>query len=474
MVLDQITLCGILLICSAYFFARNLPDKNWILYSILLVGLVHAVIAILQFAHLIDANHETFSITGLMGNPGQLGGFQSAALVCTLSLLFKTREKGIFAILLCVAILIFFSLILSDSRAGLFAAVIGISVLSYNCWIGYLLRNKWLCLLAIVLIVGLFVLLYLYRPESVDSRLLVWRVCTDMFADKPLTGYGIWGFNHNYMLYQGEYLLSNPNHRMYFLADNVTYPYNEAIRILVEQGLIGFVLVVIVLVVHVKSAENKKDIAPLITFLIFSMFSYPSYKLGLVLLFPLLLGVLSSPAEFATYRKISLLISLGLVVMCIAFVKIKEDYFISRVSNVYESGGREDDEINRLFIANSNCIKINSSYSTLTKHFPEFLNNETIPLIFPSSDNWCILGDYYLSKGDFDKSGKFYTQASYMTPGLVTPKYLLWKLYVLQGKMIEAQCVADSILRMQVKVENTTTLRLRNKVLTYDYSIHEE
>lgn len=472
---DQITLCGILFIYSTYLFARSLSDKRLVVGSIAIAGCIQAVVAILQSFSLVDVNHDVFTITGLLGNPGQLGGFQSVALVCAVSFLHSVREIRWVVILLCVVTLILVSLVLSDSRAGILAAIMGSLVLSYDFWIKYLSKHKLLWLLGCGLFVLFTLLLYSYRPESAESRFLVWRVCLNMFADKPIAGFGIWGFNHNYMLYQGEYLLSHPDHTMYFRADNVTYPYNEAIRVLVEQGLVGFILVCTVFAINIKGAKEKRDIAALISLVVFSMFSYPSYKVSLVLLFPLLLGTLSSlPFKTRECRKAFSMVSFGIAVICIAFIGATERHFMHKVSQVYENGYVENDEINRLFVRNKNCIDINASYSTLIKHIPEFLNQDTVPLIFPSSDNWCVLGDYYLSNGNLNEAERYFIQASHMTPGLVIPKYSLWKTYNMQMKKKESQCVAGQILKMSVKVENTLTLRLRNEVLNYDYSSFEK
>lgn len=44
-------------------------------------GVVQAIYAIGQQAGYIASNHHLFPITGLMGNPGQMGGFQAVAFL---------------------------------------------------------------------------------------------------------------------------------------------------------------------------------------------------------------------------------------------------------------------------------------------------------------------------------------------------------------------------------------------------------
>ena len=64
-----------------------------------------------------------------------------------------------------------------------------------------------------------------------------------MIKDYPLFGIGAGGWQANYMLYQAEYFLQNPNSPYILLADNIFYAYNEFLHITAEQGIVGLVVV---------------------------------------------------------------------------------------------------------------------------------------------------------------------------------------------------------------------------------------
>lgn len=69
--------------------------------------------------------------------------------------------------------------------------------------------------------------------------------------------------------------------------------------------------------------------------------------------------------------------------------------------------------------------------------------------------------------GDLNAAEYYFSQASFMTPGFVQPKYLLWKTYLLQGRDKDAVTIAEIILTMTAKVEYTSTLKMRSEVRNY-------
>lgn len=60
-------------IAGIYMAMRVFSRKNWILWGVVLFGIVQAFCAIGQQIGYIASNHNLFDVTGFMGNPGQLG-----------------------------------------------------------------------------------------------------------------------------------------------------------------------------------------------------------------------------------------------------------------------------------------------------------------------------------------------------------------------------------------------------------------
>lgn len=473
--IGRMVLLDIAIMTCAFILARAIRNKSWILSGLMTAGTLQSIYVILQICGAVGSNHELFEITGFLGNPGQLGGFQAVAFVSALTLYAQRRSRRWKTLISASAALIFFSLILSDSRAGFVAAIVGAIILTYKSWLANIKSIGWFYPVALCLFCLSVWFFYLYRPESVNARLFIWRACAEMFMDKPILGFGIGGFNMNYMLYQGEYISLYNDMDFSTIADNVSYPYNEFIHILIEQGIIGFALFVLMIAIGIwECRDNHRQCAPLIALLVFSTFSYPSYKLALRIMLPLLLGILPTRAFMPSLwmRKATTVVSTITVTLCITAISYSRHRFHNLLSDNFnhKETARTSECIENFFIHNYSDLKINAQYVAFAKERPEILNDSTIPRIFPSSDSWCTIGRHYLLLHKYEKAQKYFSQAANMVPGLMQPKYLLWQTYIHQGKEYEAKEIADTILRMKVKVENTYTLRIRNEVINYNYA----
>jgi len=94
----------------------------------------------------------------------------------------------------------------------------------------------------ILLFVLALVGIYKFKQDSADGRLLIWKVSTEMIKDKPIFGHGSGKFAANYMNYQAAYFKPNPDVPEAMQADNVTYAYNEFLKLAVEKGVIGLLI----------------------------------------------------------------------------------------------------------------------------------------------------------------------------------------------------------------------------------------
>ncbi len=394
-------------------------------------GAVQSILAVLQQSGFTESNHSFFDITGFFGNPGQMGGFQAVAFVAACLLLKSMGVKFFKLIVVASIILIAYSLFLADSRASFVAAATGLTVVYRHQVFGLFRNRKWLILPTVFCMAGIGILMYFYRSESVDARLLIWRVSMDMFVDMPLFGHGPGSFMKEYMLYQADYSARYPDSRLLNVADNVAYPYNEALHILVEYGIVGILAVICALAAIFRTARNIASLAPFIVILLFSLFSYPSYKLGLLVLFPITAGMSGKNIELTRRDRVILcaILSAFLGLSCSSIIKRQTD--------------------DRLLVLD--C-------------YPGKITEELIPHLRPTCENWCLIGDYYFMKSKFTEAEMYYRTASEMIPTRMLPSYSLWKLYVYQGRTEEASNIARHILRQSVKVENTYTLRVRSEI----------
>ena len=169
------------------------------------------------------------------------------------------------------------TIILSYSRAGI------VSVTILSCLYLYE-RLEWKKVLKYLLLASLVLLLfgcYWMKKDSADGRLLIWKCCINMVKDAPWTGHGIGSFEAHYMDYQADYFKQHEQSRYSMLADNVKQPFNEYLKILLNFGIVGilvlFLLIGAIVYCYKKNSNTEKKIGfySLISIGTFSLFSYP-------------------------------------------------------------------------------------------------------------------------------------------------------------------------------------------------------
>jgi len=125
------------------------------------------------------------------------------------------------------------------------------------------------------------VISFYIKAESTYGRLLILETCWQMIKDAPLLGHGPGGFRRLYMTYQANILDSMPDADIRFLADNVTNPLNEYVRLTVNFGFAGLAFVAAFIGITVKyyvSHRNRmKDyaMASIVGIAALALFSYP-------------------------------------------------------------------------------------------------------------------------------------------------------------------------------------------------------
>lgn len=463
--------------CLCYIALRRTSRKQWMLWGLILVGVIESVWAILQKMHWLDSRHSMFDMTGTFGNPGQLGGFLAVTVTATWGLyqLYQSQHF-IKKILLGLLLLLTIILILSDSRAGWIAALVGCV---YIWCIGEKKRifPQYVRIIISVLVVFLFAGGYYYKKDSVNGRLLIWRVSADMIADAPLTGHGVGAFESKYMFYQARYLGANPYSEFGILADNVIYPYNELLHIGVELGIPGMLAAVLLIAAVFRYVSPRKEntvyAGAFIALFLFSMFSYPSHVFLLSLLLPVLLGGMVYEKgvilpRWFTHQYTWWLI--GIIGLCLLGKGWYEYAAMeTRIKNLY-SNSPSSVQASERYMKEHLCklksiprfLDLYAQYSY--RHLPVA---ESFPVlkqtasIVPTSEIFCDLGDIYLQQNQIEKAIECYQLSSNMIPCRITPRYKLFQLYRTIGDSLRMQEVGKKLLVVPVKIENTQTLRIK-------------
>ncbi len=454
-------------------------SNRTLLWGISSICFLQACYGLAQFVRWLPSNHSQLAITGSFDNPAGFAAILAMGMPVGLYLLTTTKEVGrylISAILVVIATATFFS----ESRTGILAIMVSSAVflLLNTSVMGKFRRLKYHKLLASLILVccsaSAFVL-YHQKKDSANGRLLIWQVSTEMITDKPVFGHGDGSFQAKYMDYQAEYFKNNPDSEYALLADNVKHPFNEFIKVAVEFGIIGL-LIVLSLILFVlskiwKSRNEHREliISGLTSFLILTSFSYPLQYIAFWLLLTFYLFALLSPIEIRIRRSPGAISArIAVVIVCVFSIF----HFITQIQA----------EIKWKAIA-LNSLRGNtekmlseyeSLYSTSLKQNPYFLYNygaelnyigkidKSIEILtectkqFNDYDLQMLLADNYNKKGEKEKAVRTYLLASNMIPCRFLPLYQIFVIYRDNRQNALAKMWAKKILEKEVKVPSVT------------------
>lgn len=453
-------LCAKLLVCYQKF-----P-----LYIVVGYGIIVACMGATQTNLDINAGAEWIQVL-LPSNPAVWGAWSGVGLLTVIALWQEQRKRHIVWIVLCTSLLAL--LLFSSSRASWMGVMIG-SAFFWN-WsriVRYMKAHLFVALLCFFAVIAGCWGLYRYKQASADGRALIWKVSLNLIAKHPLTGQGQDAFRHHYLYAQADYFAQHPQAKEAIYADNVIYPYNELIKIVVESGLIGMILFVGLLVsamMHKKQTFENKSLSVLLLFMcVYGMFAYPSDVWSLKVLFFALLGSLSVDEAMPTKRKqmtysLALLLSAVICMGVIHYAQLK--YRVERPV-VRGIAGKEPptgwwQSLSDYPALYEHCVQqcvLSAPSDTVTLQMLEAATR-----YIPSSSLFCYLGDCNLTQGKAGPAEACYRQANRMVPGRFLPHYKLFDLYRKSNRHQDAYEEAHAILSLPVKVDNTLTLKIRGE-----------
>lgn len=265
----------------------------WVIVSVYL----QIIIGYLELAYQWDTLAD---ITGTYLNSGILGCHIAVSILLIFILKLFWSLNGYAATFLSISL--FIPLIYADSRSSWLALIISVCYIMQKKWsaLGDFLRKY--RLLILFLLLGVLTLLFYYKIPSAQGRLYIWFISLLSSDNNIVFGLGNEASQTHYMIWQAQFLKANPNSCFAFLADEITVPYNEFLKIYVENGLVGVVLFLTI----IYNAFSVKEILKstegyvvlcrgvLLCLLLFSFFSYPFSYVQFKLLMIVCLAILSS------------------------------------------------------------------------------------------------------------------------------------------------------------------------------------
>ena len=434
----------------------------------------------------------------LFGNPGPYAIYLASFVPLIIFFIMDSRGRRLLTIawcLLLIATLII--LYLSESRTAMLSLFVSIiyGLLIIKRSIPLLLDKRLRSIILAVLIIALIVcapILYSIKKPSADGRFLIWKISAKTVAEAPLLGHGITSFLPIYGKYQARYFqdgLGTDEEKN--LAGINAFAYNEYLQILVEYGLLGFLLfigpILYILSRNAKYAEYNTCTWALkcgvIVIMASSMFSYPLRILPIQINLFFFFGVLSS---ITSNQSINLKGHYGYPATMI-IVLSSVIYFAVQRLNV-ELKWKVATELARngqFYLAEpiyADLISFKGNDPNFTFNMGAELSvdeqyERSIPLLEEASE-WLstpevynYLGHSYEANGNLAKAITSFQQAYYRQPALLYPLYRLVCLYDESGMQPEALRLAKKIVASKPKIVNETTMRIQAEMADF---IHEQ
>lgn len=436
-----------------FFKFRRYSDENLTMNKILLfIAVILSIWGICQFLQ-----KEMF-IVGSFDNPAGLAITLSCIFPFVCELIERTPFRQM-KILYCMgALIILLSVFLSQSRTGLIACM---AVLLF-----FLVRHKIITLTLLILFsvtVSIF-----YKTDSTKGRMFIYETSLSML--KPTTllcGNGAGSFKRDYMRFQAEFFLKNKNNPSGMLANNVSHPLNEFILVLIEFGLLGFLMLIIPICILFACKEKRASTTGcLLAIGICSLFSYPfRYPMVLFLLaYSLASFNFGKQYDLKKYMYGIHYFVILISISCIIYVsnnainqyqwkrQIKNSSFgyFEKAYPIYKKIHKKMPQ-NPYFLFNySSVLYTNNLYEeslNIASECTKYLNDYDVELLFAEN---------YLSLKNYQKAEIHFRKASAMCPVRFVPLFRLYQIYIEQKDTVQASQIGKQILQKEVKIDSPT------------------
>ncbi len=465
----------------SYMILIRMENRKYLFVLCSLWTLILTLWGIGQFMRLLPSYNNSFVVTGPFDNPAGI----SAALAILLPFsLYRFLQKKYRMMAIVEILLIIFVVILSQARA----ALLSVFVVLILFFIDFFKRNNIklsIYCYAFILVISflLFIILFLAKEDSAKGRLFIWKCSMELIVCKPVLGYGSTGFNANYMNKQASYFLKYPNSEYAIFADNVRHPFNEFLRWMVNYGIIGLCLTLLLIILLLRiSKKNRSEEMSAVRLSFFSIgtcafFSYPfSYPFirYIIVLFSAFVLATNTPRKGLIV--IDGYLAKGIVVL---FSFIFFGMTISRVlyerewcKIAYKSSNGEAFEMlpyydafyvhfryKDLFLYNY------ASILNVTKKYEKSLQiARECELLWMDYDLQMLMADNYIHLKQYNNAEDHLEKAAAMCPVKFMPLYELVKLYIRMGKNEDAQVLARKILRKKIKIPSSYINRIKYKM----------
>lgn len=455
--------------------------------SLVACGLYEAMLGIMQLVGIAERN-SIYSMSGTFLNPGPYSAYLMLGIVGTL---FLIKEKGSLKLaemlpkpwrvkrggllkgiilqngLLVVLAVMAMVLLATWSRAAI------LTTLAMACVVyrRYYWRYRYVvwATLALVAIVYYFV-----KQGSADGRIIIWHAALAKWWGTPLLGVGLGGFCNTVAEGMGILYHQGVDLSMAGVAD---LSYNAMLKIVVEQGLVGFSFALCALFVSLTSLRksSKSLFCAFLSLLLFSLFSYPFALLP----YKIVAVVSVAWAESKSGKKLwnvgkCKMVAVSIAALCSTvyvgrqmtetiaadeeYGRIRGRYVEAFVDDYYELAPMEMDNAEFLFDMGK-TLREARRYNDSNA----FLSQGTLCSADPMF--YILMGNNYKDMKAYRMAESAYQKAFAIMPNRLYPLYQLMLLYECEGDGAKKTSVAQRIVTMKPKIQSSATMEMKNNAL---------
>ena len=468
-----IAIRGIVLLIT-YFCLRLLftcAKERRVLQVALIVGILlcGGYEAICGISQLLAGNsrHAQYLLTGTFMNPGPYSGYLMLVIVICMAWSPDQRYLKLFRNTMLV--LSIMTLPATWSRAA-FVAVILLALWLYR-------KSYWRW--RYVVWGGLFVVgacLYFLKQGSADGRLLIWQASLLSWSETPLWGVGIGGFPKAYSDGIAELYTTNPDTHLFASAGVTEYAFNDLLKVLVEQGIVGLGLLLMVLctVLFHLYRSSRPLFYGMLGMLVFSLFSYPMELFPYQVLVVVIVAYAESDASHQCAVPVNRwwLVGCGLWMVPVSFgiqetvlqrTEYHRDYKLfahmddhAFIQDFYELMPYEQDNPEFLFLFGK-LLRTHGRFADSNAILRKGAHISGDPMFH------VLIGNNYKDLNLYEEAEAAYRESFNRMPNRLYPLYQLMELYRAAGDEAKMKEMAEQVIRMQEKITSPATMEMKEK-----------
>lgn len=462
------------------------------LFSIVLTAIIFSYLTqvVIGISQALENNWQSLSIKGQLHNSGFYGNYLASMMPFLFSTtLNKSASKLNFRLIaLTLFVTVGLLLCLTLARAAIIGTLIG-SLVVFLYQFNFKRQSRVFASIILIMLVPLIAIAsYKIKPASASGRLTIYEISLNIFKEHPFFGIGPNRFSAVYNNYQSEYFQAGdkPLYEQ-LLAENTLEAFNSLLQILVEYGIVGFLILAGFIYQLIRTQKRHKQtiekiwlhagsIGSIVAIVVCSLFSNPFHVTPILVTLAFHFAVIlpkkvELKATKSTHSSLLLFYSfIALGIFYFVLLNYKAEKAWEKASNAakYDSFPLAKKYYEEAFLT--------------LKHNGDFLFNygaeaclageyhlaakllESAKNYSSHSNLFIYLGDTYSGLNDFSRAEQNYLQAVYIAPSHIYPKYQLIQLYKRWNKQDLAKKWTFKTLQMPVKIKSEITYELLNEL----------